>query len=191
MHPDTQDLFAAAPIPGLRVVPDFLSRAEEQKLIAHLDSDALAPFRFQQWTGKRLVKSYGWEYDFQSGTFARAAPLPPWLLFLRERAANVAGLDPALLEQALLLKYGEGAGIGWHKDRPAFAHVFGVSLGEHAVMRFRKKVGERWRRVNVPLEPRSLYHLTGEVRHDWEHSIVEMSEGTRYSITFRTLAARP
>lgn len=55
-------------------------------------------------------------------------------------------------------------------------------------MRFRRKDGTRWQRVSVPLAPRSLYQLSGEARHEWEHSIVEMPAGTRYSITFRTLA---
>jgi alkylated DNA repair dioxygenase AlkB len=54
-------------------------------------------------------------------------------------------------------------------------------------MRFRRKQGERWRRVNVPLAPRGLYHLSGEVRHDWEHSIAPM-DAARWSITFRSFS---
>jgi alkylated DNA repair protein (DNA oxidative demethylase) len=184
-----RDLFEAPPIPGLRLQPDVMTAAEESQLIAHIEAETLVPFRFQQWTGKRLVKSYGWEYDFQSGAVGQVAPLPGWLLFLRERAARFAAVSPDELEMGLLLKYGAGAGIGWHRDRPIYEQVLGVSLGAPAVMRFRKKAGDRWQRVNVPLEPRSLYHMTGEVRHEWEHSIMEMKEGTRYSITFRTLSA--
>ena len=37
------------------------------------------------------------------------------------------------------------------------------------------------------LSPRSIYHMTGEVRHAWEHSIAPMDEA-RWSVTFRTLA---
>jgi DNA oxidative demethylase len=183
-----QDLFEITPsIAGLRTQPDFITAAEERELIARIEAEDLHPFRFQQWTGKRLVKSFGWEYDFQAGTVGKAEPVPEWLLFLRDRAARFAGLAPEALSQALLLKYGAGAGIGWHKDRPNFDQVLGISLGAFVSMRFRRKLGERWKRVTVPLEPRSLYHLTGEVRHEWEHSIIEMAEGTRYSITFRSL----
>jgi len=38
------------------------------------------------------------------------------------------------------------------------------------------------------LAPRSLYHLAGEVRHGWEHSLAPL-ERPRRSVTFRSLAA--
>ena len=40
--------------------------------------------------------------------------------------------------------------------------------------------------MEVALEPRSAYVLTGPARTQWEHSIPPVKE-TRYSITFRTL----
>jgi hypothetical protein len=36
----------------------------------------------------------------------------------------------------------------------------------------------------VPLPPRSIYRLSGEVRHAWENSIPEQ-DATRWSIIFR------
>jgi DNA oxidative demethylase len=39
------------------------------------------------------------------------------------------------------------------------------------------------------LEPQSIYHLTGEARREWEHSIAPM-EATRWPITFRSLSAK-
>jgi alkylated DNA repair dioxygenase AlkB len=38
------------------------------------------------------------------------------------------------------------------------------------------------------LAPRSVYHLAGASRHEWEHSIAEMN-ATRWSITFRSMVA--
>jgi DNA oxidative demethylase len=35
--------------------------------------------------------------------------------------------------------------------------------------------------------PRSVYHLSGEARHQWEHSIAPM-DVPRWSITFRSLS---
>ncbi|WP_371416656.1 hypothetical protein [Caulobacter sp. S45] len=55
------------------------------------------------------------------------------------------------------------------------------------MFRFRKKIGERWERISLPVEPRSSYVLTGPSRHVWEHSIPPL-EQHRYSITLRTLA---
>lgn len=105
---------------------------------------------------------------------------------LRARAARFAGLAPDDLEQLLLIRYDPGAGIGWHRDRPAFDHVIGISLGEPATMRFRRRTEGGFLRAYAPLRPCSIYHMSGEARHDWEHSIAPM-EALRWSITFRSL----
>ena len=184
----TPDLFDLPAISGLNARADLVTPVEEQALIAAIHGVELAPFRFQQWSGKRLTHSFGWQYDFQTGVLSRGAPLPGWLLPVRDRAAAAVGLHADALVQALLIRYDPGAGIGWHRDRPIYEHVVGVSLGAPATMRFRRKQGDRWRRVSAPLAPRALYHLSGEVRHDWEHSIAPMDE-TRWSITFRSFSA--
>lgn len=183
----TLDLFDMPAVPGLHTHPDVVTLAEEAALIAAIDGVDLAPFRFQQWTGKRLTHGFGWQYDFQSGALSRGAPMPDWLLPIRDRAAAATGLAPDTLVQALLLRYDPGAGIGWHRDRPIYDQVVGISLGAPATMRFRRRDGERWRRANALLEPRGLYHLLGEVRHDWEHSIAPMDH-VRWSITFRSFS---
>lgn len=183
------DLFEAPLLPGLNRAPAIVTAAEEAQLIAQINRTALEPFKFQQWTGKRLTHSFGCSYDFETGAFDPAEPIPQWLMPIRERAARFAGLKPDDLIQVLLIRYDPGAGIGWHRDRPVFEHVVGVSLGQAATMRFRKRQGTDFRRINVPLEPCGIYHMSGEARHAWEHSIAEM-EATRWSITFRSLAQR-
>lgn len=90
--------------------------------------------------------------------------------------------------QALVIRYDPGAGIGWHKDRPVFEHIVGISLCTPATMRFRRRAGPKFERRSAELTPRSIYHLNGEMRHDWEHSVAELDQ-TRWSITFRSLAA--
>jgi alkylated DNA repair dioxygenase AlkB len=186
-RPDAVDLFGLPLIPGLASRTEIITPDEEAMLIAGIDAVDLSPFRFQQWTGKRLTRSYGWHYDFETGTFAPAEPIPDWLTGLRVRAERLAGLVPESLVQALLIRYDPGAAIGWHKDRPAFEHVVGISLGHAAAMRFRRRSGLRFDRVSVPLAPRSFYHLSGDVRHGWEHSIAPIDQ-PRWSITFRSLA---
>src|SRR5262245_32377047 len=110
------DLFGQCGPVGLTLDEDLLSPGEEQALIAAIDAEPLLPFRFHGWLGKRLTKSFGWNYDFETGRFAPSAPIPDWLLPLRDVAARVARLDPADLVQALLIRYDLGAGIGWHRD---------------------------------------------------------------------------
>ena len=180
------DLFGGHRLPGLSEARDFLTKEEESDLIGRIEAADLAPFRFQQWEGKRRTRSYGWSYDFQTGAFTRAEPFPAWLNPIAERAARFVGVAPDAIAQALLISYGPGAGIGWHRDRPVFDHVIGISLGAAALMRFRRRNGTKFDRFALPLAARSIYHLSDEVRHDWEHSIRPM-DAPRWSITFRTL----
>lgn len=184
------DLFGTAPLlPGLAQENDFITPQEERTLIERIDEAGLNPFRYQQWTGKRLTCSFGWSYDFQTGKFAPTDPIPAWLLPIKGRAAHFAGLGPDDLVQALLIRYDPGAGIGWHRDRPVFEHVIGISLGQTATMRFRRRNGGQFERIAAELAPRSIYLLQGEARHEWEHSIAEIEE-TRWLITFRSLRQR-
>ncbi|RDE06609.1 alpha-ketoglutarate-dependent dioxygenase AlkB [Sphingomonas aracearum] len=183
------DLFGASPpIPGLASSDELVSPQEERDLVARIDATDLTPFQFHGWTGKRLTTSFGWHYDFDRGGMAQTEPMPGWLLPIRDRAAAFAGLPADALAQALLIRYDPGAGIGWHRDRPVFGHVVGLSLGAPATMRFRKRRSGGFDRVAVPLPPRGAYLLSGEARHDWEHSIAPM-EVARHSITFRSLAS--
>lgn len=190
MPADQPDLFGGPASPRLDQIAELISAAEEQELIARIDAAGLAPFRFQGWTGKRLTASFGWRYDFDDASFRETEPVPAWLQSLRDKAAHFAGLAPDALVQVLLTRYDAGAGIGWHRDRPVFEHVVGVSLGSPATMRFRRRKPEGgFERFSAPLPPRSAYHLTGAVRHEWEHSIAPM-EAPRWSITFRSLSER-
>ena len=187
--PAHADLFGSSLLPGLSTESKFLTEAEEAMLIARIEAAELTPFRFQQWEGKRLTRSYGWHYDFETGAFSRTEPLPAWLAPIAARAAQFAGIEPDKIAQALLISYGPGAGIGWHRDRPVFEHVIGISLGTDALLRFRRRNKEKFERSSLPLAPRSIYHLDGEARADWEHSIAPI-EQPRWSITLRTLRDR-
>ncbi|MBB6428039.1 alpha-ketoglutarate-dependent dioxygenase AlkB [Sphingopyxis sp. JAI128] len=180
------DLFGPPLLPGLAYAEAIVDLVEEAALIAHIEAAGLTPFQFQQWEGKRLTRSFGWTYDFQTGRFAPGDAMPLWLDPLRARAAAFAGIDANALEQALLIDYGPGAGIGWHKDRPVFEHVIGISLGAPAAMRFRRRIEKGFERASADLAARSIYHMSGEVRDDWEHSILPIA-ARRWSVTFRSL----
>jgi alkylated DNA repair dioxygenase AlkB len=186
------DLFGAAPPalpPGTDYAAAVTDAAEEAALLAQLEGVAVAPFRFKGWTGKRQTASFGWRYDFDDASFARAEPLPDFLQPLRDRAARFACLVADDLVHALVVRYDPGAGIGWHRDRPLFEHVIGVSLAAPATLRLRRRGPGGFDRAALPLAPRSIYHLSGEARHDWEHSIAPM-DVLRWSVTFRSLSEK-
>jgi alkylated DNA repair dioxygenase AlkB len=180
-------LFGEPLIAGLEYRPNFISEAEERYLIGHLSGEDLSPFRFHGWTGKRLTRTYGWRYDFDDSSFAPAEPIPDWLQPLRAKAASFAGFQPEEFAHVLLVRYDPGAGIGWHRDRPQFEIVVGVSLGSPATLRFRRRRPGGFDRTQTEVLPRSAYLLSGEARHQWEHSIAP-GDTLRFSITFRTLS---
>jgi len=73
---------------------------------------------------------------------------------LKARPAAFAGLAPDQLVQALLIRYDPGAGIGWHKDRPVFEHVIGISLGHDATLRLRQRTDDGFARAKADSPPR-------------------------------------
>jgi alkylated DNA repair dioxygenase AlkB len=163
-----------------------VSAAEECDLVGHIAGLPFKPFEFHGYFGKRRVVSFGWRYAFAERAVQASAPVPDFLLPLRELAASFAGLDPVALEGALVTEYAPGAGIGWHRDKVEFGTVVGLSFLAPCRLRFRRKRGQGWERNAVLVEPRSAYLLRGPSRHDWEHSIPPMDE-LRYSVTFRDL----
>jgi alkylated DNA repair dioxygenase AlkB len=169
---------------GFEYRPDFVSPDEETALAAWLESLPFEPFQFRGYEGRRRVVSFGWRYDFTRSHLDRADDMPAELLPIRARAATFAGLTPDALQQCLLNEYLPGAPIGWHRDRPIFETVIGISLLAPCSFRLRGRVGERFERAVIELEPRSIYRLTGEARTAWEHSIPPV-KSHRYSITFR------
>ena len=183
--------FADAPgvLPeGFRYRDNVVSAAMEASLLEAFGSLPFENFKFHQYTGNRRVVSYGWKYDYTARQIDPAEAIPPSLLDVRDVAAEVAGITADALQQALVTEYSPGAAIGWHRDKPEYREIVGVSLLAPCTFRLRKKQGTRWQRVNLVVRPRSVYLLSGDARHGWEHSIPAV-DALRYSITFRSLAA--
>lgn len=178
----------ATPIPkGFRYQADFISEAEEHVLAKSLSHLPLNPFEFHGHLGNRRVVSFGLRYDYGRREVEQADDPPSFLDALRAKVAEFAGRAVQDFHQIGINEYRPGAGIGWHRDKPHFGDVIGVSLLSPAKMRFRKRDKKAWTRASQLLDPRSVYILTGESREVWEHSIPPVSS-LRYSITFRTLA---
>ena len=188
MEADQLSLFTrpAAMPDGLRYAPELIGAEEERELVARMAALTFSPFEFQGFLGKRRTVSFGWQYRFDGSGLAEAEPIPDWLLPLRARAASFAGIEPDALVHALLIEYDVGAGLGWHRDRPVFGDVVGISLLSEAPLRFRRRRGEKWERYTLRAAPRSAYALRGAARTEWEHSLAPVA-ALRYSATFRTL----
>jgi alkylated DNA repair dioxygenase AlkB len=174
---------------GLRYAADFVSRAIERELIQCIRTVPLQPFQFGQFEGKRRVASFGFRYDYDQRQLKRAEPIPAWLAEILASIETFGG-PGTRLQQVLCTEYGVGVGIGWHRDKPHFDKIFGLSLGAACKFRFRRPAGTSWERFTLDAEPRSLYMMSGPSRLMWEHSIPAV-EAPRYSITFRTMTDEP
>ena len=182
------NLFAAASTApdGLRYREEFITAADEAELIRRLGELPLQPFQFGAFEGKRRVASFGFRYDYTERRLQEADPVPPWLADTVARVEAFSGAATRI-SQVLCAEYAMGVGIGWHRDKPHFGTVFGLSLGSSCALRFRRAAGEKWQRFTREAAPRSLYVMAGVSRHQWEHSIPPVA-APRYSITFRTMA---
>lgn len=171
---------------GLRYAAEFVSPGTERELIARVAALPLQPFQFGQYEGKRRVASFGFRYDYSLRRLQDADPIPRWLEPVIEQVEGFGG-SSTQIAQVLCTEYDTGVGIGWHRDKPHFGQVFGLSLGSACKFRFRRPAGEKWQRFTLDAAPRSLYMMSGPSREGWEHSIPAV-EQPRYSITFRTMA---
>ena len=183
------DLFGA-PQPklpeGFRYAPDVIDADTEAAVLEQVRALPFRDFEFQGFTAKRRVISFGWHYDFDARTLRKADDIPSFLVELREHAARFAAMEPTQLQHVLVMEYGPGAAIGWHRDKSVFGQVVGISLLSPCTFRLRRAAGTSWERVSLTAERRSAYLLSGPARDEWEHSIPGV-DGLRYSVTYRNL----
>src|ERR1700754_1539367 len=126
-------------------------------MIAGISALPLTPFQFGAFEGKRRVASFGWRYDYSHRELEQAEDVPGWVVPFIARVEQFAGLPSSSVRQILCTEYETGVGIGWHRDKPQFGEVFGLSLAAPCKFRFRRKKASSWQRFTLDAKPRSLY----------------------------------
>jgi alkylated DNA repair dioxygenase AlkB len=184
-------------IPGLQVVPNFITPEEEKDLIYVIDK--------QNWYGngkeKRRVQEYGALYDYETHQVKKntRSGLPDFLVPYVERISPYLSMP---IDQAFVNEYVHHQGIGAHIDNPEDygPEILSLSLGAPCVIIFAKP-GEEPQHILVP--PRALLIMSGEARYKWTHEIPyaktvrwpvdqvfrRSKHYRRISITFRALRA--
>jgi alkylated DNA repair dioxygenase AlkB len=173
---------------GFQLRENFITPGEEGLLIDAIADVAFSDFELRGVVARRRVAFFGHSYDR-----VRVEAVPAFLLPLRARISDWAGVDPESFAMALINEYRPGAPIGWHRDAPQYDIVAGVSLLSTCRMRFRPyrspsapNTTRRSATHEVTLLRRSAYLMKGESRTAFEHHIPPVTD-LRYSITFRTL----
>ena len=176
---------------GLVYQPEFLTREEEQALIAHIAPLHLREAKFREYFAKRRVAHFhegtdAPRYDDGDADSFTSGPLPPFLVELRGKVAAHLGLAPENFVHVLVSEYRPGTPIGWHRDKPVYGIVVGISLAGVGRMRWRPYAHQDAQHTfSLDLARRSMYVMRGPIRWQWQHSMPPMRE-LRYSITMRT-----
>jgi alkylated DNA repair dioxygenase AlkB len=178
---------------GFIYEPNFLTEAEEQSLIARVETLDWQPLEMHGVIAKRRVFYFGHNYGPSRRSIEPGGPIPDWLHPLIAKATAHFHLPEGAIAAVLINEYRPDAGIGWHRDAPGFDKVIGVSLGSAARFQLRRYVRPGSKRpkekpTELLVEPRSAYLIDGAARWQWEHHIPAGKE-LRYSITLRTLRA--
>lgn len=178
---------------GLLYRPDFLEAAEEASLVATAAALPLHEARFRSYLARRRVAHFHTEpdapyYEEGEGDDSSGPALPPAIVALRAKVAAVVGVAPEAFVHALVSEYRPGTPIGWHRDKPVYGIVAGVSLAGTGTMRWRPYAAQDAKHtLSLELAPRSLYVMRDAIRWEWQHSMPPMKM-LRYSITLRTRA---
>jgi alkylated DNA repair dioxygenase AlkB len=135
----SSDLFGASALwpAGLAYTADFIGADEESRLLLAIRDVPMHDAQYYEYTAKRRVASFGPSYDFEARQLRPAAPMPEFLIPLRQRLANWVSLPEDSFAQALITEYRPGTPLGWHRDALNYQLVAGVSLGGRCRIRFR------------------------------------------------------
>ena len=155
-------------LPGLKVIPDFVTPEEEQKIIQEVDKNKWSPL------AQRRVQHYGYEFIYGLNSVNKEkyiGPLPDFTPGLVERVNEIGRpFNKNDFDQLTLNDYYPGQGIPPHVDThsPFEECLVSLSLGSGAVMSFKNEKGIS---KHIFLPPRSLAVFTAEARYAFYHSI--------------------
>lgn len=175
---------------GFHYREHFITEADERVLLAAIADVAFSDFELRGVVARRRVAFFGQSYQRMT-----VGPLSAFLLPLRAKVGQWAGVDTEAFAMALLNEYRPGSPIGWHRNAPQYDIVAGISLLSACRMKFRPyrspaattpQVPRRLATHEIVLERRSAYLMTQESRTAYEHQILPVAT-LRYSVTFRTL----
>ncbi len=183
---------AAAQVPGLSLMFDFVNSSEEAALRHEIDQ--------RPWSNElsRRVQHYGYRYDYRQRRITHDSYLGPLPSFLQKIAQRLyaEGHLSVVPDQAIVNEYQPGQGIAPHIDcEPCFGEsLASLSLGAPVLMQFFPVSGTD-EPVAIRLEAGSLLALRGAARYDWLHGIparkTDVWQGEKWvrqrrvSVTFR------
>ncbi|KAL6843768.1 hypothetical protein ACP4OV_026339 [Aristida adscensionis] len=179
-------------VPGIYMVQEFVTAAEEQELLAAVDA------RPWKCLAKRRVQHYGYEFLYETRNVDSKqflGELPGFVTTILEKIASFPGVKKCttrLIDQLTVNEYPCGVGLSPHIDtHSAFEEmIVSLSLAGPCIMEFRQYPKGSWRAPSVVngadedssqepeckrkaifLPPRSMLLMSAEGRYAWHHYI--------------------
>jgi len=185
-------------LPGLIIIPDFVTPEEEQTIMQETDKRKWNPL------AQRRVQHYGYEFIYGANTVDKhkyIGTLPDFAEGLTARINEIGQTHNKLdFDQLTINDYFPGQGIPPHVDThsPFEECLVSLSLGSGAVMSFKNEKGQT---KHIFLPQRSLAVFTAEARFAFYHSIasrkLDRVDGKlffrrrRISLTYRKVKYTP
>ncbi|KAI4182853.1 MAG: hypothetical protein L6R41_005749 [Letrouitia leprolyta] len=217
---NNKDLLATLPrtistaVPGLSLILDYVSQAEERDILAFLDDSTKCTWRTDL---SRRTMHFGGTYcimprrnvtsDPSKAEILQAPNLPPELNWLVQRFLDTSVYSHEQRPQYCIVnEYAGALGISAHTENFQFGEpVVGLSLLSASAIRFHEMVGaydgsvrsgkaaqaqKTGKVLDIQLPSRSLLVMNGPSRWSWQHEIVRSAKGRgpnwkRVSLTFR------
>jgi alkylated DNA repair dioxygenase AlkB len=111
---------------GFLYHPNFISVKEEELLIEACRNSSPHPMIFQGYTALRKVKSFGFDYNFDSRQISPGESIPQAFDFIVDKVADFTGIAKKLWAELLVTEYPPGSVINWHRDAPPFDVIVGI-----------------------------------------------------------------
>lgn len=174
-------------INGLYYIPKYVPKHEIDHL-KNLIAENIKLEPISSSANSRRVAHYGYFYSYDRTGLKPADPIPLDLHKLADsKRINklVDGLINKEFDQVIINEYKPGQQIYYHTDHTKlFGEIIAcVTIGQPVPIKF--KYGNTIKKINV--EEGSMYIMTGDARYKWQHSLINNTKDTRYSITYRTI----
>jgi len=182
--------------PGVEYIANYISRKQEQDIINTFPKDRFNKVMFR---GMNMLRTKTWQSDQVEGRrpvyiFPGYEQMPPqddWdecIVDIRDEIHNDFG---QLCTQAIMTLYNDGnAAIGCHKDKHD-DDFYIISVGATRDLCFSEINSQKLSTIafKVPLENRSILHVTKQANRDYYHFLRKESQVTesRISIVYRPI----
>lgn len=164
-------------VPGLTIMPDFISIKEEKDLLDFVNKQ-----RWRKDLGRR-VQHYGYRYDYGTRKpINDVEDIPEIFNAFIDRLIELELWTTERPTQMIVNEYKSGQGITAHVDHVKWfgPQVATISMGIQVPMEFKR--GST--RACTVLKPRSVAVMSEAARYKWSHSISpQKRDGVRISIT--------